>query len=145
MILRPISLRAARQFVTEVHRHHDPPQGGKFALSAEHEGARVGVAIVGRPQSRMLDNGWTAEVLRVATDGTRNASSFLYGAAKRAAQAMGYRKVLTYTLPEESGASLRAVGWKRLGIAGGGSWSRPSRPRRDHHPTQEKIRWEVEL
>lgn len=91
----------------------------------------------------MLDNGTTAEVIRVATDGTRNACSFLYGAAKRAAQAMGYRKVITYTLPEEGGASLRAVGWKRAGLAGGGSWNVPSRPRVVSYPTQTKIRWEV--
>lgn len=143
--MRPISLRAARRYVTEMHRHHDAPQGGKFALAAWHDERLVGVAIVGRPVSRALDNGTTAEVIRVATNGTRNACSFLYGASKRAAQAMGYVKVLTYTLEEESGASLRAVGWKRVGVAGGGSWSVPSRPRVDHHPTQGKIRWEVEM
>ena len=145
MELKPISLRAARKFVQDVHRHHDAPQGGKFALAAWHDGNLVGVAIVGRPVSRMLDNGLTAEVIRVATDGTRNACSFLYGAAKRSAQAMGYRKVVTYTLIEESGASLRAVGWNRCGVAGGGSWSRPSRQEVDHHPLQQKIRWECEL
>jgi len=126
-----------------MHRHHDAPQGGKFALAAWHESQLVGVAIVGRPVSRMLDDGWTAEVIRVATDGTRNASSFLYTKAKRAAQAMGYIKVITYTLPEESGASLRAVAWTRLGVAGGGSWHRASRPRLDHTPMQEKILWEA--
>lgn len=145
MELRPIGLKAARQFVQVVHRHHDAPQGGKFALAAYHADELVGVAIVGRPVSRMLDNGLTAEVIRVATNGTRNACSFLYGASKRAAQAMGYRKVITYTLIEESGASLRAVGWSRAGIAGGGTWSRPSRPEVDHHPLQQKIRWEVEI
>lgn len=135
MTLKPISLCLARPFVTAIHRHHDAPQGGKFALSALHDGKLVGVAIVGRPTSRVLDDGWTAEVIRVATDGTRNASSFLYGAAKRAAQAMGYRKIITYTLPEESGASLRAVGWNRMGVAGGGTWNRATRPRIDKHPT----------
>lgn len=145
MTLRPISVRAASAFVTQHHRHHDAPQGAKFALSAWADGQLVGVAMVGRPVSRRLDDGLTAEVIRVATDGTRNACSFLYGAAKRAAQAMGYRKVLTYTLEEEGGASLRAVGWHRVGVAGGGSWSVPSRPRVDHHPTQPKIRWECEL
>lgn len=143
--LRPISIRAALRFVAEHHRHHDPPQGAKFALAAWHAGELVGVAMVGRPVSRMLDNGLTAEVIRVATDGTKNACSFLYGAAKRAAQAQGYRKILTYTLIEEPGTSLRAVGWHRAGVAGGGSWSRPSRPETDHHPLQQKIRWECEL
>jgi hypothetical protein len=145
MELRPITIRAASAFVAEKHRHHDAPQGARFALAAWHEGQLVGVAMVGRPVSRMLDNGTTAEVIRVATDGTRNACSFLYGASKRAAQALGYRKVLTYTLIEESGASLRAVGWNRVGVAGGGSWSRPSRPEVDHHPLQQKIRWECDL
>jgi hypothetical protein len=145
MELRPITVRAASCFVAEHHRHHDPPRGAKFCLAAWHDGRLVGVAMVGRPVSRMLDNGTTAEVIRVATDGTRNACSFLYGAAKRAAQAMGYRKVLTYTLIEESGASLRAVGWNRVGVAGGGTWSRPSRPQVDHHPLQQKIRWEADI
>ncbi len=143
MELRPITIRAAGAFVAEVHRHHDCPRGAKFALSAWHDGKLVGVAMIGRPVSRMLDDGLTAEVIRVATDGTRNACSFLYGAAKRAAQAQGYRKVITYTLIEENGASLRAVGWNRVGVAGGGSWSRPSRPQVDHHPLQQKIRWEA--
>lgn len=145
MELKPISVRQATAFVTAHHRHHDAPRGAKFCLAAWHGGQLVGVAMVGRPVSRMLDNGTTAEVIRVATDGTRNACSFLYGAAKRAAQAMGYRKVLTYTLEDEGGASLRAVGWNRVGVAGGGSWSVPSRPRVDHHPLQTKIRWEAEL
>ena len=143
--LRPIGVKRAKAFVAEHHRHHDPPQGAKFALAAWKDGKLVGVALVGRPVSRILDNGFTAEVTRVATDGTRNACSFLYGAAKRAAHALGYRKALTYTLEEEGGASLRAVGWNRVGVAGGGSWNVPSRPRVDHHPTQEKIRWECEL
>lgn len=144
--LRPISLRNARAFVQAVHRHHDAPQGGKFALAAWHEGKHVGVAIVGRPVARALDDGLTAEVIRVCTDGTRNACSFLYSHAKRAAQAMGYLKVVTYTLPEESGSSLRAVGWSRVsGFVGGGSWTRRARPRQDKAPTQEKIRWECDL
>lgn len=143
MTLRPISLRDARAFVAAVHRHHDAPQGGKFAVAAWHEGKHVGVAIVGRPVSRVLDDGWTAEVTRVATDGTRNACSFLYGAAKRAAQAMGYARVITYTLPEESGASLRAVGWKQIRLTRAQSWNRPSRIRFDRHPTGEKLLWEI--
>lgn len=143
MELRPISVRHARAFVVAHHRHHGAPQGAKFALAAWHVGTLVGVALVGRPVSRRLDNGITAEVIRVATDGTRNANSFLYGAAKRAAQAMGYHKVVTYTLPEESGASLRAVGWNRAGVVGGGSWTRRARPRIDKAPTQQKIRWEA--
>lgn len=103
----------------------------------------VGVAIVGRPISRVLDDGLTLEVARVATDGTPNACSALYGAAWRVAREMGYRKIITYILDNEPGTSLRAAGWSCAGPAGGGSWSCPSRPRTDKAPTQPKLRWEV--
>lgn len=139
----PMTLTEAHEFVRQYHRHHRPAQGGLFAVAvAEGETVR-GVAIIGRPVSRHLDNGWTVEVTRLATDGARNACSMLYGAAWRAARALGYLKAVTYTLPEEGGASVRAAGWVEIGKAGGGSWSCASRPRVDKHPTQEKIRWEV--
>ena len=91
----------------------------------------------------MLADGFTCEVTRLATDGSRNACSMLYRAAWRAARAMGYRRLVTYTLPEEGGSSLRAAGFRLIGEAGGGSWSRDSRPRVDLHPTQTKLRWEL--
>jgi hypothetical protein len=117
---------------------------GLFAVACANDaGDVVGVAIVGRPLARMLQDGFTAEVTRVATDGTRNACSLLYGAAWRACRALGYRKLVTYTLPEEGGGSLRGAGWKCLGEAGGGKWSRADRPRVDAHPTQVKMRWEM--
>jgi hypothetical protein len=141
----PVDLAEANAFVAEHHRHHRAVIGHKFSLGAALADKIVGIVIVGRPVSRHRDDGLTLEVTRLCTDGTRNACSFLYARAKRAAQAMGYRKILTYTLPEESGDSLRAVAWTRAGVAGGGSWSKPSRPREDKHPTQEKIRWECEL
>ena len=93
----------------------------------------------------MLDNGYTAEVIRCCTDGAPNACSMLYGAARRAVKALGYRRLVTYTLPEEGGASLRASGWTLAGEAGGGSWSRDGREREDKHPTQRKLRWEARL
>lgn len=125
------------------HRHHNAPQGGIFAIAvAEGETVR-GVAIVGRPVARMAADGWTAEVVRLCTDGARNAPSMLYRACWRAARAMGYRRCITYTLPEEGGASLRGAGFKLIGTAGGGSWSRANRPRIDTHPTQGKLRWEI--
>jgi hypothetical protein len=97
--LVPISLSDACEFVAQHHRHHEPPQGGKFAIAVSEEEKICGVAIVGRPVSRMLDDGWTAEVTRVATNGTKNTGSMLYAASWRAARAMGYRKLITYTLP----------------------------------------------
>lgn len=139
----PCELAEANEFVRLHHRHHKPTPGHKFSLACVEADRVCGVAIVGRPVARMLDDGWTLEVNRVATDGTRNACSALYGAARRACFALGYRRLVTYTLPSESGASLRGAGWKLLGAAGGGKWSRPSRARVDLHPTQEKLRWEV--
>lgn len=145
LVLEPISFDEACAFVLQHHRHHLPSVGHKFSLGcvSTNKNALVGVAVVGRPVARHLDNGITLEVLRVATDGTKNACSFLYGACRRATFALGYRKLITYTLKSESGTSLRASGWKCLGEAGGGSWSVPSRPRIDKHPTQLKIKWEA--
>jgi hypothetical protein len=141
--LTPITLREARAYVTENHRHHDAPQGGIFALAVSERDTVRGVAIVGRPVARMASDGWTAEVVRCCTDGAQNAPSMLYRACWRAARAMGYRKLVTYTLPEEGGTSLRAAGFKLIGEAGGGNWSRRTRPRADTHPTQAKLRWEL--
>lgn len=99
--------------------------------------------MVGRPVSRMLDDGYTAEVIRLATNGAKNACSFLYGAARRAALAMGYRRIITYILESETGKSLVAAGWKFVRLAGGGSWSRPSRKRTDQAPLVTKQLWEA--
>lgn len=140
--LLPCTLTDAAAFVRQHHRHHRPPQGGLFAVAVGDDVVR-GVAIVGRPVARGLQDGWTAEVTRLATDGARNACSMLYGACWRAARALGWRRLVTYTLPSEGGASLRAAGWRLIGEAGGGSWSCESRPRVDRHPTQTKLRWEV--
>lgn len=142
--LIPLSLAEANAFVERQHRHHKPVVGHMFSLGAINTMSEVvGVAIVGRPVSRMRDDGLTLEVTRICTDGAKNACSFLYGAAARAAFALGYRRIGTYTLAEEGGASLRGAGWKMLGERGGGSWSRKERPRVDKHPTQGKLLWEV--
>lgn len=143
--LRPITITAAKEFVRQVHRHHKPPQGALFAVACGIDGVAepCGVAIIGRPVARMLQDGSTAEVVRLATDGTKNACSMLYAAAWRAARALGYRRLVTYILAEETGTTLKAAGWHCLGQAGGGKWSRPSRLRDDDHPTQPKTRWEM--
>lgn len=143
----PCDLADANEFVRLHHRHHRPVPGHKFSVAVTDEADVIrGVAIVGRPVARHSDDGWTLEVNRVATDGCRNACSALYGAARRAAFALGYRKLITYTLPEEGGASLRGAGWTLIGLAGkkdGKGWSCKSRPRVDLHPLQQKLRWEV--
>jgi hypothetical protein len=143
LVLTTVTLAAANDFVARLHRHHKPVVGHKFSLGAMLDDALVGVAIVGRPVSRMRDDGETLEVTRLCTDGARNACSFLYGAAARSAFALGFKRIGTYTLPEEGGASLRATGWKMLGERGGGSWSRADRPRTDKSPTQSKTLWEL--
>jgi len=137
----PITISDAKEFVLRYHRHHPPPLSAKFAVAVAVGDEVRGVCIVGRPVARGLDDGWTLEVTRVCTDGTPNACSMLYGAAWRAGRALGYRRAVTYTLDSETGASVRAAGWRVLGRVRGRSWDCPSRPRVDRHPTQEKIRW----
>ena len=145
MRIVPLSLREANAFVARHHRHHPPARGCKFCLGLADDDGVHGVAIVGRPVARLLDDGLTAEVTRLCTDGAPNACSRLYRAAWRACAAMGYRRLLTYTLPEEGGASLRGAGFHFAGEAGGGSWSRGARPRSDRAPTGRKHRWELRV
>lgn len=141
--LQPVTYREACSFIAEHHRHHLPPQGHKFSIGVNDGEKVVGVACVGRPVSRHLDNGWTAEVTRLCTDGTKNAPSILYAACWRAARAMGYRRLITYILDTERGTTLTAAGWRLVGVAGGDSWNAPSRPRVDKHPLQGKLLWEA--
>lgn len=138
----PISLKEANAFVEQHHRHHKPVVGHKFSIAASDGEKIVGVAIVGRPVSRHLDDGWTLEVTRCCTDGTKNACSLLYGAAWRAAKAMGYRKIVTYILESEHGTSLKASGYKCIGQAGGLRWTGKRRPEVDLCPAQMKLRFE---
>jgi hypothetical protein len=139
-----IELAEANAFVGKHHRHHRPVVGHRFSIGVTNpKGELVGVAILGRPVARLMDDGLTLEVNRVATDGTDNACSALYGASRRACFALGYKRLVTYTLPTESGSSLRGAGWKCLGAAGGGKWTRNTRQRADDHPLQAKLKWEA--
>jgi hypothetical protein len=141
----PITFEEANAFVAAYHRHHKPMQGCKFCVAVSNEDKVVGVAIVGRPVARLLDNGWTLEVNRCCTDGTKNACSMLYSAAWKAAKALGYKRLITYTMQEEGGASLRAANWKCLGLRGGGNWNVRSRPRIDTAALLQgqKLLWEA--
>lgn len=126
----PVSFADACHFVEAWHRHNRPPIGHKFSIGAAVDDKLVGVAIIGRPVARSFDDGLTLEVIRTATDGTRNANSLLYGAAWRAAKALGYGRLVTYTQADESGASLRAAGWRVIGERKARKgWDVPSRPR----------------
>jgi hypothetical protein len=114
LLIAPVTFREACAFVEQLHRHNKPPRGHKFSVSIRAGGRIVGVAMAGRPVARAFDNGLTLEVNRTCTDGTRNANSALYGAVWRAAKAMGYRRCITYTQHDESGASLRGAGWRKV-------------------------------
>lgn len=140
--LRPITFAESKEFILLHHRHHGVPQGWLWGHGVEDDnGQLVGVATVGRPVARRLDDGYTCEVTRLCTDGTPNACSILYAAARRAAEAKGFRRILTYILADEDGASLRASGWQYLGDTPGKSWSVPSRPRDDKHPICPKLKY----
>ena len=103
--LVPMTRDEASAFVDQHHRHHGRPAGYRFAVGVARDELVVGVAIVGRPSARLLDDGWTAEVTRVCVlDNVPNGCSKLYGACWRAARALGYRRLVTYTLPVEGGA-----------------------------------------
>jgi hypothetical protein len=143
--LVPVSFSEAAGFVAMWHRHNVPPIGHKFSLGVADGDKLVGVAIVGRPVARHFDDGHTLEVNRTCTDGTRNANSMLYGAAQRAAFALGYRRLVTYTQSDESGASLRASGWHVVGERPARSgWTTPSRPRDDRGQDRvPRSLWEV--
>lgn len=149
MNLRPITIKDANRFVGRWHRHNDPTQGGLFAAAVERDGEVCGVAIVGRTIGRNAHDGYTCEITRIATDGTYNACSKLYGACCRAAKALGYRKILTKTLVDEPGSSLRAAGFVEVGVTEDRDWSRPSRHRvqtdlfgHERRPGGPKRRWE---
>lgn len=148
LVCQAISLREAKEYVALHHRHHRPPIGHKFSLGVyTTDGRLCGVGIIGRPVARLLDDGTTLEVTRTATDGTRNANSCLYGAARREAARRGYRKLITYTMDFESGASLRGAGWTlEATLKPRRGWSCPSRPRNSWGVDYiGRLRWAINL
>lgn len=137
----PLTQRQAAEFVEALHRHHKPARGDVFRICTEADGRLVGVIQCGRPSARLLQDGKTLEAVRLCTDGTENACSFLYAKAARVAKELGYTRIYTYILESESGASLKAAGWTFDGMTKGGSWDTPSRRREDKAPTCRKQRW----
>lgn len=140
MKIIPITLKLANAYVEDNHRHHKAVTGCKFCIGLLQDNELVGVAICGRPVSRHYDDGLTLEINRLCTDGTRNACSKLYGACVRIAVAMGYERIITYTLQSENGASLKASNFVCEGIAGGEHWT-GARNRETGVPKEMKIRW----
>ncbi len=143
MRIRPCTLKQANALVEKLHRHHKPVVGHRFSLALYTDtGSLIGVVICGRPVARKTSAYDVLEITRCATDGTKNAISKLYGAVCRAATAMGYDSVQTFTLPEEGGASMRAAGFAFSGEAGGGEWAHTDgKPRRNDQPTGVKHKW----
>lgn len=140
----PVELTEANAFIARHHRHHQPVVGHRFSIGCiDSDGVLRGVCVIGRPVARLAGSPRDVlEVTRVATDGTQNACSILYAAAARAGLALGFRRIQTYTLPIEGGASLRASGWIEEGAAGGGQWKHTDgKPRRTDQPIDVKTRW----
>lgn len=151
----PLDLKTANEFVVAHHRHNGKVLIHRFSIGVLNEdGKLIGVAIVGNPSARRLDDGLTCEVKRVCTDGTSNACSILYGRCARIAKEMGWSKIITYTLESEPGTSLKASGWFiEAENVGGKDWNVPSRPRKIKEMTlfgeecasyiigQKKTRW----
>lgn len=146
LTIAPCSNEQAKAYVDEFHRHHGSSVQARFSLAAVDATGRVrGVVMVGRPVARVLDNGWTLEVNRLATDRCENACSALYSAARRVAKEMGYRKLITYIREDEPGTSLRASGWRFEEVIRARSWNMPGRPRTDKTEIIRRGRWSVEL
>jgi hypothetical protein len=150
-----IEFAVAAGFVALHHRHHTPPAGHLFSIGAYRDDELEAVVIVGRPVARRRDDGLTAEITRLCANADAPrvvdrkgrvhapcACSFLYGRARRAALALGYRLIGTYTLKREPGSSLRGAGYRVVAEVKGRSWDTPSRRRTDNHPTEDKLLWE---
>lgn len=137
----PISRQDAGAFVDALHRHHEAVTRDKYRVGVANDGKIVGIVQVGNPVARALCDGKTLEVVRLCTDGTYNACSYLYSAAARIAREMGYEKIITYILDTEDGTSLRASGWHKEADIRGHVWGCPSRPRTTTAPTCDKQRW----
>jgi hypothetical protein len=141
--LAPITHKAAAAYVSKYHRHCAPQKGWKFGISLRGpRGGLLGVVVVARPVARTLDDGYTAEITRLCTRGKKNACSRLYAAARRAAFAMGYSRIITYTLASETGSSLRASGFEAVAAVRDQVWQRPNRHRESITPAGRKVRWE---
>jgi hypothetical protein len=135
-----IELKEANNFVLTFHRHHKPVVGHRFSIGAEHDGKMVGCVIVGRPVARMTDQKNIAEVTRLVTDGTKNACSFLYAQAARAAKELAFKSIQTFILETETGITLKASGWTNMGLTKSGSWHSRSNRRTDQ-PECPKLKW----
>ena len=145
LMIVPVTREIAMSYVDNYHRHLGKPTGTIFQVGCaiQESNTLCGVAIVGNPVARLINDGWTLEVNRCCTDGTRNATSMLYGACWRVAKALGYRRLITYTHIDESGESLKGAGWKIVGEVKPQTWHREKRPVVDKGHSIAKYKWEI--
>lgn len=144
LVIRPIKLDQAAQFVADFHRHNRDNVGGLWAIACMRGDELVGVAICGRPVSPVMQRRGYLEIIRVAViDDVEGACSMLYSRCRRIGQLMGYERFLTYNRPDESGASLEAAGFHRTGRVTARAKGWQNRPGRAAHPSQPKFRWEA--
>jgi hypothetical protein len=138
----PLELNEANDLVSRWHRHHKPTVGHRFSIGVVNDaGEIVGAAIIGRPVARLTDYRSVLEVTRLVTNGTKNACSILYAAAARIAREMGYEKIQTFILDEETGISVQAAGWTQEGVTvAGDRWTNRA-GRRDDQPISSKRRY----
>lgn len=146
--LVPVTHAQANDYVQMIHRHNGRLPTSIIHVGVADEAGMVrGVAVAGLPKARLLCDGYTIEVSRVCTDGAYNACSMLYAACIKAARALGYRRIVTYTIDAEAGTSLKASGWKIARASRGGTWKRPNQTARrgqiDAHDLGAKWRWEI--
>jgi hypothetical protein len=142
----PVTLKEAQQFVLDHHRNCGRQYFHKFSIGLKEEERLIGVVTAGRPIARALDDGDTLEITRCCViEGHKNACSKLYAAALKVARAMGFRRAVTYSLPSESGSSLKAVGFSFDGMTKcyPNGWDMPGRPREKpiKYPNGPKMRW----
>lgn len=145
-------LDEARRFVALHHRHNIAPTGHRGSVGIVEAGELIGVAIVGRPVSRVLQAAGYGEVLRVCVlEGHANASSFAFACGIRLLDAMGYERIVTYTLASEPGSSVKAAGFRKVEeLAARESWDGGERHRvqcdifgNERRPAEAKVRWET--
>ena len=119
-----LKLSEAQAFVKRFHRHSKPLKRHMFSIGAYSnflmwsEGlcfpsGLEGIVTVDRCSSAWSKERNFVEIRRVCLSpkAKKNTASFLIGKAKTACFAMGYSKIVTYTQPHESGASLLAAGF----------------------------------
>lgn len=140
----PCTLAFANEYTKQHHRNHGPVTGHKFSAACCSNADIVGVGIAGRPVARGFDNGYTLEILRIATDSTeKNVCSMLYRALANAGKALGYKRIITYTLNSESAISVRAAGFVFSHVTDGGNWNSVNRPRKDSIHQEPKNCWQI--